>query len=44
LELLDFAMQWLKFSIFHEQSLKIKPSVVEAKIAAAAQTGQNLNG
>jgi Fe-S-cluster containining protein len=40
LELLDFAMQWLKFSLFQEHSLKIKPSVVEAKKAAAAQTGQ----
>jgi len=44
LELLDFAMQWLKFSLFHEQSIKIKPSVVEARQAAAAHTGQDIHG
>lgn len=42
LELLDFAMQWLKFSLFHENSMKIKPSVVEAaKRETVAQPGQD---
>jgi uncharacterized protein len=44
LELLDFAMQWLKFSLFHEQSIKVKPSVVEAKTAANAHAGQDIHG
>jgi len=44
LELLDFAMQWLKFSLFREQSIKIKPSVVEARLAANAHTGQDIHG
>jgi Fe-S-cluster containining protein len=30
-DLLDFAMQWLRFSLFGENSMKIKPSVMEAK-------------
>ena len=30
-DLLDFAMQWLRFSLFGEKSMKIKPSVMEAK-------------
>jgi|WetSurMetagenome_2_1015567.scaffolds.fasta_scaffold19482_5 uncharacterized protein len=44
LELLDFAMQWLKFSLFHEQSIKIKPSVINARQEATAHTGQESHG
>lgn len=44
LELLDFAMQWLKFSLFHEQSIKIKLSVLETRRVNAAQTGQGIHG
>jgi Fe-S-cluster containining protein len=36
-ELLDFAMQWLRFSLFHEKSMKIKPQVAEAKRRAAEE-------
>ena len=39
-DLLDFAMQWLQFSLFNEKSMKIKPGVLEAKrqaMAAAAR-------
>jgi hypothetical protein len=34
-ELLEFAMLWLRFSLFHEKTLKIKPSVREARRQAA---------
>jgi Fe-S-cluster containining protein len=40
LELLDFAVQWLKFSLFHERTMKIEPSVVEARGLAAMHMGQ----
>ena len=30
-ELLEFAMQWLRFSLFRDRTMKIKPSVVEAR-------------
>lgn len=30
-ELLDFAMDWLRFSLFHEKTMKIKKSVIEAR-------------
>jgi Fe-S-cluster containining protein len=30
-ELLDFAMDWLRFSLFHEKTMKMKRSVVEAR-------------
>ena len=30
LELLDFALQWLRFSLFHDKTMKIQPSVAEA--------------
>jgi hypothetical protein len=33
LELLDFAMQWLRFSLFGEKSMRVKKSVVEARRA-----------
>jgi hypothetical protein len=35
-DLLDFAMQWLRFSLFNEKSMKIKPAVLEAKRQAMA--------
>ena len=39
LELSEFAMQWLKFSLFKEKSMKIKRSVIESKLAADANIG-----
>jgi uncharacterized protein len=44
LELLDFAMQWLKFSLFHDRSIKVKQSVLEAKKAASAHVGHDIHG
>jgi uncharacterized protein len=35
-ELLDFAMQWLQFSLFNEKSMKVKPGVMEARRQAIA--------
>lgn len=35
-DLLDFAMQWLRFSLFNEKSMRIKPGVLEAKRQAMA--------
>jgi len=35
-DLLDFAMQWLQFSLFNEKTMKIKPAVLEAKRQAMA--------
>jgi Fe-S-cluster containining protein len=35
-DLLEFAMQWLRFSLFNEKSMKIKPAVLEAKRQAMA--------
>jgi Fe-S-cluster containining protein len=43
-ELSDFAMQWLKFSLFHEKCMKIKHSVSEAARAKIAQTEQAIHG
>jgi Fe-S-cluster containining protein len=43
-ELSDFAMQWLKFSLFHEESLKIRHGVKEAVRSGMTQTGQSING
>jgi hypothetical protein len=37
-ELLEFAMQWLRFSLFHEKSMKFRPGVLEAKRQAMAAT------
>jgi Fe-S-cluster containining protein len=34
-DLLDLAMQWLRFSLFNEKTMKIKRSVVEARRGAA---------
>ena len=44
LELLDFAMQWLKFSLFKEESMKIKRSVLESKRGTVSQSGQGIDG
>ncbi len=44
LELSDFAIQWLKFSLFKEESMKIKRSVIESKFGADAKAGQSNNG
>jgi Fe-S-cluster containining protein len=44
LELLDFAMQWLKFSLFHEKCMKIKRSVLESKLGTVTQAGQGIHG
>jgi Fe-S-cluster containining protein len=44
LELLDFAMQWLKFSLFHEKCMKIKRSVLESKLGTVTQAGQDIHG
>lgn len=35
-DLLDFAMQWLRFVLFNEKSMKIKPAVLEARREAMA--------
>lgn len=43
-ELSDFAMQWLKFSLFHEKSLRIKRDAEQAVRAGTAQTGQTIHG
>jgi hypothetical protein len=42
-ELSDFAMQWLNFSLFHEQSLKIRHAVQEAARTKMAQAGQGIH-
>jgi hypothetical protein len=44
LELSDFAMQWLKFSLFKEKSMKIKRSVIESRLGTDAHTGPSKNG
>ncbi|MBN2243318.1 MAG: YkgJ family cysteine cluster protein [Acidobacteria bacterium] len=44
LELSDFAMQWLKFSLFKEKSMKINRSVMESKLGTDAETGQRNDG
>jgi Fe-S-cluster containining protein len=43
-ELLDFAMQWLRFSLFHERSMKVKPSIIEARRRAGADARQGIHG
>jgi Fe-S-cluster containining protein len=44
LELSDFAMQWLRFSLFHEKSMKIKPSAIESMRGNVEKAGQSKNG
>lgn len=39
-ELLEFGMQWLRFALFGEKSMKVKPAVMEAKRQAMAATGR----
>ncbi len=39
LELSDFAIQWLKFSLFKEKTMKINRSVMESKLGSDATTG-----
>jgi Fe-S-cluster containining protein len=43
-ELSDFAMQWLKFSLFHDKSLKIQRTVEEAARTRIARTEQTIHG
>lgn len=43
-ELLDFAMQWLKFSLFQDRTMKVKPSVAAARRQHATAAGQNIYG
>jgi Fe-S-cluster containining protein len=38
-ELLVFAMQWLRFSLFNEETMKIRKSVAEARRQAAGERG-----
>jgi Fe-S-cluster containining protein len=35
-ELLEFAMHWLRFSLFGERTMKVRPDVVRARMAAQA--------
>ena len=44
LELSDFAIQWLRFSLFKEKSMKINRTVMESKLATDAETGQSNDG
>jgi len=44
LDLSDFAIQWLKFSLFKEQTMKIKRSVMESRLGTDETTGQSDNG
>lgn len=39
-ELLEFAMQWLRFALFGEKGMKVKPAVMEAKRQAMAAAGR----
>ena len=41
-ELLEFAMQWLKFSLFHEKTMKLKLSGSQVPPRAAADVKQSL--
>jgi Fe-S-cluster containining protein len=38
-ELLDFAMEWLRFSLFNEKTMKLKVSAVDCAERAAGKTG-----
>jgi len=38
-ELLDFGVQWLRFSLFGEKTMKIRREIVEARQPAAAEAG-----
>ena len=39
-ELLDFAMEWLRFSLFDEKTMRLRPSVMAR--SAAQQAGERL--
>jgi Fe-S-cluster containining protein len=39
LELLEFAMGWLKFCLLHQKTMKIKPAVAEARRQALRESG-----
>ena len=39
-ELLEFALQWLRFSLFREKTMKIRREVVEARRQGATETGK----
>jgi hypothetical protein len=43
-ELSDFAMQWLKFSLFKEKSMKISRSAIESKLGNGEKKGHGNNG
>ena len=43
-ELLEFAMQWLRFSLFKQKTLRISRSVIEARRRAAEQAGPSAPG
>lgn len=38
-ELLEFAVLWLRFSLFHERTMKIRREIVEARREVAGQAG-----
>lgn len=38
-ELLEFAMSWLRFCLFHRNTMKLKPAVAEARRQALRQAG-----
>jgi len=39
-ELLEFALQWLRFSLFREKTMKIRREVVEARCQGATEKGK----
>jgi Fe-S-cluster containining protein len=43
-DLLQFAMQWLRFSLFNEQNMKIRPEVLETKRKAMATETREQRG
>jgi Fe-S-cluster containining protein len=43
-ELLDFAMQWLRFSLFHDRTMKVKPSGAATKRYSATPAAQSIHG
>jgi hypothetical protein len=43
-ELLELAMQWLRFSLFQERSMKIRPSVIEARKRPAEAGAAEVRG
>ncbi len=41
-ELLRFGMDWIKFGLFGEKTIKIKPEVLEARMKQGARAGEDL--